>query len=71
MFMLKEMDLELISRISFSQCVAFFILQLSLFSVTALPKNELDCFNIKTNNMLVNTVPGGGIKYNFKRQLLV
>lgn len=35
---LKEMGLELRSRISFSHCVAFFILQLFLFSVTALLK---------------------------------
>lgn len=39
--MLKKMALELRSRISFSHWVAFFILQLFLFSVTAFPKNEL------------------------------
>lgn len=38
---LKEMGLELRSRMSFSPWVAFFILQLFLFSVTAFPKNEL------------------------------
>lgn len=39
--MLKDMGLEVRSRISFSHCVAFFILQLFLFFVTALPENEL------------------------------
>lgn len=38
---MKEMGLELRSRMSFSPWVAFFILQLFLFSVTAFPKNEL------------------------------
>lgn len=38
---LKEMGLELRSRMSFSPWVAFFILQLFLFSVTDFPKNEL------------------------------
>lgn len=41
MLMLKEMGLELRSRISFSHCVAFFIPQLFFFSDTALPENEL------------------------------
>lgn len=41
MLMLKEMGLGLRSRISFSHWVAFFVLRLFLFSIPALPENEL------------------------------
>lgn len=41
MLMLKEMGLDLRPRISFSHWVSFLVLRLFLFSVPALPENEL------------------------------
>lgn len=71
MLMLKEMGLDLRSRNSFSHCVAFLILRLFLFSVPALPETSVFTVLASRQNMLASTAPGGGIKYNFKGQLLV